>query len=330
MLTLLGLVLVGLSGAYYAGFTLLLMLAAFVLRAGAGRAPGWWRGGLASVTALGAVTAVPLVVARIGMAGTPLTGPRPATRSPLESERYAGRLIDLALPWEGHRVDALAALTQTYQAAGRPVVETVALGVVGLVGVTALLLVGLRRLATGRTMPPRLTLWAALLVVAGLFYTAGGLGSVVALVATPQLRTWSRLSLVILLLGLLAVGHWLSQPAPTGPGVALAAAVLLVGVLDQTNPGRAPDYAGIQRRTADLRAYTTTLAKATEPGCGVLQLPVMQFPEGAIPPGYDANAQLLQHLTTRQPRVEPRRDERHPGRRLVPGHRPRRSRAVTA
>ena len=36
VLTLLGLVLVGLSGAYYAGFTLLLMLAAFVLRAGAG------------------------------------------------------------------------------------------------------------------------------------------------------------------------------------------------------------------------------------------------------------------------------------------------------
>ena len=85
-------------------------------------------------------------------------------------------------------------------------------------------------------MPPRLTLWAALLVVAGLFYTAGGLGSVVALVATPQLRTWSRLSLVILLLGLLAVGHWLSVPRRKGVAVALAGVVLFVGVLDQTNP----------------------------------------------------------------------------------------------
>jgi hypothetical protein len=251
---------------------------------------------------LGAVAAVPLLVARVGMAGTPLTGPRPATRSPLESERYAGRLIDLALPWEGHRVDALASLTQTYQAAGRPVVETVALGIVGLVGVTALLLIGLRRLATGRMTPPRLTLWAALLVVAGLFYTAGGFGSVVALVATPQLRTWSRLSLVILLLGLLAVGHWLSRPRRRAAALALATAVLVVGALDQTNPGRAPDYAGIQQRVTDLRAYTATLADATasEPGCGVLQLPVMRFPEGTLPAGYDSNAQLLQHLTTRR------------------------------
>ncbi len=139
-------------------------------------------------------------------------------------------------------------------------------------------------------------------MVAGLFYTAGGLGSVVALVATPQLRTWSRLSLVILLLGLLAVGHWLSRPHRRAVALALAAAVLVVGALDQTNPGRAPDYAGIQQRVADLRAYTATLADAAtaEPGCGVLQLPVMRFPEGTLPPGYDSNAQLLQHLTTRR------------------------------
>ena len=299
-LTVLGLTLVGLSGAYYAGFTLLLMLAALFLRAGAGRPHGWWRGGLASIAVLGSVAAVPLVVARIGMAGTMRTGPRPATRSPMESERYAGRLIDLALPWEGHRVDALASLTRTYQAAGRPVVETVALGVVGLVGATALLVIGLRQLTLRRTAPPRLTMWAALLVVTGVFYTAGGLGSVVALLATPQLRTWSRLSLVVLLLGLLAVGHWLSRPRRRPTALALAAAVLLVGALDQTNPGRAPEYAGIQQRVTDLRTYTDALASVTQPGCGVLQLPVMRFPEGTLPRGYDSNAQLLPHLTTRR------------------------------
>ena len=32
----------------------------------------------------------------------------------------------------------------------------------------------------------------------------------------------------------------------------------------------------------------------------MLQLPVMRFPEGNLPEGYDVNAQLLQHLTTRQ------------------------------
>ena len=332
VLTLLGLALVGLSGAYYAGFTLLLVLAALVLRAGTGRAAGWWRGGLASMAVLGAVAAVPLLVARVGMAGTPLTGPRPATRSPLESERYAGRLIDLALPWEGHRVDALASLTQTYQAAGRPVVETVALGVVGLVGVTALLLIGLRRLATGRMTPPRLTLWAALLVVAGLFYTAGGLGSVVALVATPQLRTWSRLSLVILLLGLLAVGHWLSRPRRRAVALALATAVLVVGALDQTNPGRAPDYAGIQQRVTDLQAYTATLAGATASRTRVR----CAAAAGHALPGRHPPAGVRQQRPAAPAphhpaaRVEPWWDERHPRGRLVPGHRPRRPRAAAA
>lgn len=295
------LVLVGMSGAYYAGFTVLLLLAATALRAGAGRPRSWWVGGAVSTAVVGAVAAVPLLAARVGMAGTVLTGPRPATRNPLESERYAGRLIDLLLPWEGHRVDVLADLTTIYQTAGRPVPETLALGVVGATGACALLLVGLRALATGRAVPPRLALWGALVVVSGLFYTAGGLGSVVALLATPQLRTWSRLSLVILLFGLLAVGHWLGRPRRAPVALLALAGVLTVGVLDQTNPGRAPDHAANRERVETVGTYTRDLADATDAaGCGVLQLPVMRFPEGELPVGYDANAQLLQHLGDRR------------------------------
>lgn len=299
VLQVVALVLVGMSGAYYAGFTVILLVAALVLRAGSGRSRGWWRGGLVSAAVVGAVAAVPLFAARVGMSGTVLTGPRPATRSPLESERYAGRVIDLVLPWEGHRIDALASLTATYQAAGKPVPETLALGAVGLVGAVALLVVGLQALATRRVPVSRLAVWSALAVVAGLFYTAGGLGSVVALFATPQLRTWSRFSLVILLLGLLAVGHWLDRRRARLLGSALACGVLVVGVLDQTNPRRAPDYVANAARMDDLRTYTEDLTRATGGECGVLQLPVMRFPEGVLPTGYDINAQLLPHLVTR-------------------------------
>ena len=88
---------------------------------------------------------------RWGCPARVMTGPRPATRTPLESERYAGRVIDLLLPCEGHRLEPLAALTQAYTAAGRPVTETLALGLVGVAGTVALVLIGLRVLATGRT-----------------------------------------------------------------------------------------------------------------------------------------------------------------------------------
>ena len=297
-LWILALGLVGLSGAYYAGFTLILIAAVLVLRAGKGRPTGWWRGGLASIAGIGVVASLPLLAARVGMAGTALTGPRPATRNPLESEAYAGRIIDLVLPWEGHRVTPLAELTTIYQQAGRPVVETVALGVVGVVGAGALLFIGLRALALSRPAPPRLLLWAALLGITGLFFTTGGLGSIFALLVTPQLRTWSRLALFILLLGLLAVGHWLSRPRRKAMAVTLAALVLVVGVLDQTNPATAPDYSAIGSRLDGIRGYTSALSDAAGGGCGVLQLPVMKFPEGYLPQGYDINAQLLQHLTT--------------------------------
>jgi hypothetical protein len=294
----LGIVLVGLSGAYYAGFTLLLVVAVLVLRAGRGRPQGWWRGGLATMAGIGVVAALPLVAARIGMAGTVLTGPRPATRSPIEAERYAGRIVDLLLPWEGHRLEPLATVTQTFQAAGRPVVETVTLGLVGSVGAVALALVGLRALTTGRAVPDRLRLWSGLLVVTGAFFTVGGLGSVVALFATPQLRTWSRFSIVILLLGLLAVGHWLSRPRARFASAGLAGAILLVGFLDQTNPERAPDWQANSATLDEIADYTRQLSDATGERCGVLQLPVMRFPEGRLPDGYEINQQLLQHLTT--------------------------------
>ena len=296
-LTLAALALVGVSGAYYAGFTLLLLAAALVLGGASSRPVGWWRGGLLSMGVVAAVAAIPLVVAKIGMAGTALTGPRPATRTALESERYAGRLIDLVLPWEGHRVEPLAALTRAYRDAGRPVSETLALGIVGTVGAIALVLLGLRVMHSGRTVPDQLRTWAALWLVTAAFYTVGGLGSVVALFATPQLRAWSRLSLVLLLIGLLAVGHWLSRPRTRVLSVALPALVLVVGVLDQTSPARAPRYDAIDSQLAGLRAYAETIVEATSPGCGVLQLPVMRFPEGYLPQGYEANSQLVQHLT---------------------------------
>jgi hypothetical protein len=60
----------------------------------------------------------------------------------------------------------------------------------------------------------------------------------------------------------------------------VAALVLAVGVLDQTNPAAGPDHRALARDTAALTAFTTQLADAVggQP-CEVLQLPVVAFPE---------------------------------------------------
>ncbi len=100
-LTLGALTAVGLSGVYYVAFTLVLLLVATVAaRWRAGTARGW-APGLLSIAYLGAVLLVPLLTARLGARGEVVTGQLPTARSFAESEIFAGKFMDLALPWAG-------------------------------------------------------------------------------------------------------------------------------------------------------------------------------------------------------------------------------------
>ncbi len=203
-----------------------------------------------------------------------------------ESETYAGKLIELILPWYHHRVAPLRFLSYAYGVAAPPSVERPALGLVALVGVAAILWVALTALALGRRIKPLWGLLAALTLVSLGFYTRGGLGSFVALFVTPQIRTWSRFVVFIGLLGLLAVGLWLTAWARRRgrrAGWVVAALLIAVGVMDQTSPGAAPDYGALSAQRDELTAYTTTLSRAVG-NCPVFQLPVTSFPEEP-PPG---------------------------------------------
>lgn len=300
-LTLGALTVVGLSGVYYVTFTMVLLLVATVAaRWRAGAARGWTQG-LLSIAYLAAVMLVPLTAARLASRGETLTGRVPTARSFAESEIFAGKFMDLVLPWAGHRLDPLEHLNFAYNAVTRATVETSALGVVALAGWLGLLLVALRSLVTDTVPDADLRRWSALSLVAAAFYTVGGAASFVALFVTPQVRTWSRISLYILLLGLLAVGWWLTR-LETRRGrmaVALVALVItVIGVLDQTNPGRAPDHAALARQFAGLTEYTRNLQAATRPGCPVFQLPVVPFPESAGTPQMNGYDQLLPYLAS--------------------------------
>jgi hypothetical protein len=73
----------------------------------------------------------------------------------------------------------------------------------------------------------------------------------------------------------------------------------VLGVLDQTNPDRAPDHAVTAARFASAQKYTAALEDSLGRGCPVFQLPVVPFPEsGGLGEmkGYD---QLLPYLASR-------------------------------
>lgn len=274
---------VGLSGVYYIAFTLILLAVVLLVR--------WFRGGNRHAIAvnvgvagvIGALAVGSLKVLTLGNDKDLVTGTTPAFRVPGESERYAGKLMDLVLPWHAHRAEPLEYLTLAYNAGTTATVEKPALGLVALVGVVALLWLALSPLLGGEKRPSsRLAVWGLLTLVSLGFYTTGGLGSFVAFFGTPQLRTWSRFSLYIALFGLLAVGYWLTGLARgRGPrlGVPVAIAILALGVLDQTNPAVAPDYRALRAELASLEALTRPMEARLDPGCAILQLPVIPFPE---------------------------------------------------
>ena len=276
---------IGLSDVYYVAFTLVLLAVALMVRMARTRRVVPLLPGIASALLVALPCALSLALTVRGRAGDLVTSDLPAQRTIGEAERYSGKLIDLVLPWNEHRFEPFAFLTTAYGYAAPPSVEHPALGFVALAGVTGLLWVTLRNLAGGHRVPATLGSLTVLLLVAIAFYTKGGLGSVVALFFTPQIRTWSRLVVVIGLFGLLAVGMWASRPGRSRRAAwPLAAGLILLGVLDQTNPGVAPDYQALRATQQDLIRFTATVRQSTGPGCAVFQLPVTRYPEEP-PPG---------------------------------------------
>ena len=293
-------VIVGLSGVYYVAFTMILLLVATIARRLSGGARDWLPG-VTAMAVLAATALIPLLLARLGSKASTVTADSAAQRSPGESELFAGKAMDLILPWEGHRVEALAYLTSAYKAIQPATVESAALGLVALGGCIALVVVVIKALTTAREAGRPLRSWALLGGTAFAFYTIGGMGSFVAVFLTPQVRTWSRLSLFILVFGLLAVGWWLTRllrgPRPVVGGLA-SALILAVGVLDQTNPARAPDHAQLAAEMNEASTYTGSLRSAVGPDCGVFQLPVVKFPESAGTERMNGYDQLIPYLAS--------------------------------
>lgn len=291
----------GTGGVYYLAFTLILLAAVLIFRF----AMGARRELVAPMAVAGsmlALAATAIAYSSRGRGSDLVTGATPAGRSPSESEFFAGKPLDLVLPWYEHRVAALRFITQAYNLDPSSTVEHPALGVVALVGAGALLWVALKALMPGRRRPSSVVgLLAALLILSLAIYTKGGLGSFIALFITPQLRTWSRFYLVIGLLGLTMVALGLTSAQRRwglSRTAALASAVALLGILDQTNPGVAPDYAAQRARVGVTMSFTGDLEHRLPTGCTVFQLPIVRFPESP-PPGqmrdYD---HLLPYLTS--------------------------------
>ena len=273
---------IALGGIYYSAFTLLLLAVTLVLRLVATRDRLSAVRAAALLITTGAVSLAAVTSVAAGQDKRTLVSDL-SQRGFWESEMYAGKLMDLILPWIHHRLSSLQYLTVAYNSRTTPTPEEPALGIIALLGVVALTVMMLAWLIPQRLHPlhPELSVLGLLSVVAISFFSIGGLGSFVGLFVTSQIRTWSRLFVIIALIGLLAVGHWVTVVSRRNRvlGLLTAAALLIIGVLDQTNPAMAPDYQALRNQVGDLTTFTQGIEARAARGCSVFQLPIVQFPE---------------------------------------------------
>jgi hypothetical protein len=281
------------GSGYYAVFAALLVGVAALLRFLVHReraALGAGGGVVALITGVMLLQLAPTIVYRIANGANDEV----AERFWFESENYALKLTHLLLPVDYHRLDWIADLKAEYWQQIAPTEgQTATLGLIGAVGF--LWLVGLAVAAAagaGRRYDLGLhSGLAALTVTAVLVATTGGFSTLIAVI-WPQIRGWNRLSVFIaffaftaVALGLTALGRRLRPSAY----LALLAAVLAVGVFDQTTRAYVPAYAEIEAEWRHQAAYFESVEQQLPSGSMVVQLPWEGFPEpaNALRGGYE-------------------------------------------
>lgn len=274
-------VLIGLTNAYYATFTALLVAAAGV---GGALALRSWRV-LASGVARGVALILPILVA---MRLDALYSPQPAgyssfevTRSLADAEVYGGKIIAMLLPSPLHRSELFRAVRRHYDATFPNPAEQPALGLVATIGFIALVLWAL--LGYFRSRPAatdvRLGYLAGLMWFSLLVYVVGGLGSLWALLLDGGgIRVWSRMHWVIGLIALLAVAVAVDRLGRRGLRAMVVAAVLAVVLVDQTTAWARPDPGKAQALEQEVTSYTADVATAAGPTAMIYQAPYVTFP----------------------------------------------------
>jgi phosphoglycerol transferase len=211
-------------------------------------------------------------------------------RSVGDAEIMGLKITQLLLPIGGHRNEKLAALKARYNLG--PLInenDTSSLGFFGSIGFLVLIAAIFYR----RELPEMIQALSALNIAAVLLGTIGGFGVLFALLISPQIRAYTRISVFIAFFSTIVIAWLLDElfkrlPAPRlrliySVGLAV---VLVVGVLDQTSTifFFVPEYEKIKREYDSDTDFVGRIEASLPAGSMVFQLPYMPFPES--PPLY--------------------------------------------
>lgn len=311
--TVIILILVTLSAAYYAVFTGLLLAAAglfsFVRNRNFRRLVGVVATGTVLVGVLLAAMLPDALYSRANGSNSDAF-----VRAPAEAEIYALKFSSLILPAIGHRIPAWAELNTFYTTNYPLPSEQPAIGFVAAVGFLILMLaIPLHALASRRN-PSDATLQlrdlSFLCYTAFLFATVGGISTLISLFLTDSIRGWNRMSIFIALLSLTALGlviehgvrrlqgsvGWLGRLHTWIVTGVAAGLVFVIGVADQSLTIAVPDYRATSEEWNNDEAFVRALSDQVPSGAMIFQLPYMAFPESGAYNGVFDSEQLKLYI----------------------------------
>jgi len=195
------------------------------------------------------------------------------------------KITQLLLPIGGHRYEKFAALKNRYNVG--PLInenDTSSLGIVGSIGF--LVLIG--AIFSRRQLPGLIDALSRLNIAAVLLGTIGGFSALFALLVSPQVRAYTRISVFIAFFSLIVVAWLLDTlvkklrtPRLRLVYYAVLVVVLALGVLDQTGTSFffVPEYDKTKREYESDADFVSRIEASLPPHAMVFQLPYMPFPE---------------------------------------------------
>lgn len=223
-------------------------------------------------------------------------------------EIYSLKLVDLLMPPPTHHVQVLADFGARHRASSVLQNEGAYFGVVGVAALALLASPYVVEMLFRRRAPLPVEGWQVLWI--WLYFSTGGLNTVVGAFGFTLLRAGGRTSAVILAIVLLYAARRLTalERAQVRGGDASVARTSLLGgivlaaviVLDQVPSAPAPeDIADVAAQVDADRAFVAQMEARLPAGALVFQLPVMEFPEGPVP-GVGPYEHLRPFLFSRQ------------------------------
>ena len=252
------------------------------------------------------------------------TGPLVSRRSPGESELYGLKIAQVVLPMDGHRLPAFSAYKQRYNI-DAPLVNENSSASVGAIGAFGFLWLlgwllfrpvlrfsgpaagsnasGQRTPALSLSAGPDgnpgepadrswqiLDTFSVLNGAAVLFGTVGGMGSIFAMLFTPQARCINRISVFVAFFALVAVAACLDVLARRSRyavgvraiGWGVLGVLLWIGVLDQSPHFHVSAFKTLRREYREDGIFFRKVESVMPKGAMIFQLPYVSFPEGGV------------------------------------------------